>query len=155
MHEDRDWGGAERRLAICNIYEHISLTNGLMPIEHWKCLHRKYILKKRALKQFESSPTFFISNQNQMLDKLCLCCSFKHCIGIGCQSVGFQFLFEYQKCFLEFFWYWIIRKGHFDRKSVAEIPPSQSVTPPEIYLKLLPPAEHANWVWKLSTHPPD
>ena len=33
---------------------------------------------ERALEQFESSPTFFISNQNQTLDKLCLCCSYKH-----------------------------------------------------------------------------
>ena len=48
MHEDQDRGRAERRLAICNIFEHISLTNSLMMhIEHWKFLHRKYILKKK------------------------------------------------------------------------------------------------------------
>ena len=48
MHEDQDRGGAVRRLAICNIFEHISLTNSLMMhIEHWKFLHRKYILKKK------------------------------------------------------------------------------------------------------------
>ena len=51
MHEDRDEqrrGGAERRLPICRyIWWYLNLTNGMMPIEQWKFLHRKYILKKK------------------------------------------------------------------------------------------------------------
>ena len=51
MHEDQDErrrGGAERRLPICRyIWWYLNLTNGMMPIEQWKFLHRKYILKKK------------------------------------------------------------------------------------------------------------
>ena len=48
MHEDRDRGGAKRRLAICNIYEHISLSPTVWCLLNIKkFLHRKYILKKK------------------------------------------------------------------------------------------------------------
>ena len=52
MHEDQAKqrrGGTERRLLICTyIWKYLNLTNGLMPIEQRKFLHRKYILKKKC-----------------------------------------------------------------------------------------------------------
>ena len=50
-HEDQDEqrrGSAERRLPVYKYVEtYLNRTNGLMPIEQWKFLHRKYILKKK------------------------------------------------------------------------------------------------------------
>ena len=47
MHEDRDRGGAKRRLAICNIYEHISLSPTAWCLLNIEIFHRKYILEKK------------------------------------------------------------------------------------------------------------
>ena len=49
MHEDQDRGDAERRLIICNLYEHIYHSpTAWRPLNiEKKFLHRKYILKKK------------------------------------------------------------------------------------------------------------
>ena len=82
MHEDQAKqrrGGTERRLLICTyIWKYLNLTNGLMPIEQRKFLHRKYILKKKKLKSWPKhwcpGMTDWVKNQCSGFENLICCC---------------------------------------------------------------------------------